>query len=209
MTDPIIHAPISKIVEVIMKALFKPFENELQQEFQSLQRKAITEALASLGGEGNSVIGLVELLEFLKKEQEQNYANATGEFDASTHQYYEESIIGVLKLIKLRFGNDPIAPPHPSERDASLGEEELYCTQKDQVWIWKKGEPKPLFQAASYFYAKLICKELNAGCSHPSEREVLLNYEQWKDKNVPVGLLAFGGTYNTIDRYLAEKSKTI
>jgi hypothetical protein len=51
------------------------------------------------------VSGAVALLEFLKEEQQEDYKKATGEFDASIHQYYEEGIIAVLQLIKLRFGN--------------------------------------------------------------------------------------------------------
>jgi hypothetical protein len=51
------------------------------------------------------VSGAVALLEFLKEEQQEDYKKATGQFDASIHQYYEEGIIAVLQLIKLRFGN--------------------------------------------------------------------------------------------------------
>jgi hypothetical protein len=51
------------------------------------------------------VSGAVALLEFLKEEQQEDYKKATGEFDASIHQYYEEGITAVLQLIKLRFGN--------------------------------------------------------------------------------------------------------
>jgi hypothetical protein len=51
------------------------------------------------------VSGAVALLKFLKKEQQQDYQNATGVFDASIHQHYEEAIIAVLELIESRFGN--------------------------------------------------------------------------------------------------------
>ena len=36
------------------------------------------------------------------------------------------------------------------------------------------------------------------------EREVLMRYEHWKQSNIPVGLSAFGSSYETIDRYLKE-----
>ncbi len=51
------------------------------------------------------VSGAVALLKFLKEEQQEDYKKASGVFDASIHQHYEEAIIAVLELLDSRFGN--------------------------------------------------------------------------------------------------------
>lgn len=51
------------------------------------------------------VSGAVALLKFLKEEQQEDYKKATGVFDASIHQHYEEAIMAVLELLDSRFGN--------------------------------------------------------------------------------------------------------
>lgn len=49
------------------------------------------------------VSGTIALLEFLKKEQQEDYKKADGQWAASVHQYYEEGIKSVIELIKIRF----------------------------------------------------------------------------------------------------------
>jgi hypothetical protein len=49
------------------------------------------------------ISGVVALLNFLKEEQQEDYKKATGQFDASVHQFYEEAIIAVLELLESRF----------------------------------------------------------------------------------------------------------
>lgn len=51
------------------------------------------------------VSGAVALLKFLKEEQQEDYKKASGVFDASIHQHYEEAIMAVLELLDSRFGN--------------------------------------------------------------------------------------------------------
>ena len=51
------------------------------------------------------VSGAVALLKFLKEEQQDDYKKASGVFDASVHQYYEEALMAVLELLESRFGN--------------------------------------------------------------------------------------------------------
>jgi hypothetical protein len=51
------------------------------------------------------VSGSVALLKFLKEEQQDDYKKASGVFDASVHQYYEEALMAVLELLESRFGN--------------------------------------------------------------------------------------------------------
>jgi hypothetical protein len=66
-------------------------QNLTKEQMQALRKTDVRAAVA--------------LLKFLKEEQQQDYQKATGFFDASIHQHYEDAIIAVLELIESRFRN--------------------------------------------------------------------------------------------------------